>query len=184
MSTQLNNIFQTLTDLPEPLAASQCLLFKNELLVCGGYETNYCYSYHTLKKQYKYICSYPNDVQLIGHCVVQLIHSYINSNEIHLLSFGGQGKNKMKETFSMKYKSVWEISEHQHDQYTNIGKLEDDLQGVRGLIGGINNDLLFITHYPENIEVIDLKTMKPLTGIKNNIIPKEIDTFGIYYHCF
>ncbi|ETO02417.1 hypothetical protein RFI_35019, partial [Reticulomyxa filosa] len=148
-----------------------------ELLICGGYTTNDCYSYHTLKKQYKYICSYPNDVQLLGHCVVQLIDSQTNSNEIHLLSFGGQGKNKMKQTFSMKYKSVWEIN-------TIIGKLEDDLIGVRGLIGGKDNDLLFITYCPENIEVIDLKTMKPLTEIKNNIIPREKHRLGIEYHCF
>ncbi|ETO00037.1 hypothetical protein RFI_37422, partial [Reticulomyxa filosa] len=26
--------------------------------------------------------------------------------------------------------------------------------------------------------------MKPLTGIKNNIIPKENSTFRIWYHCF
>ncbi|ETO00589.1 hypothetical protein RFI_36851, partial [Reticulomyxa filosa] len=48
----------------------------------------------------------------------------------------------------------------------------------------MNNDLLFITHFPKNIEVIDLKTMKPLTGIKNNIIPKEDHKFGIFSHCF
>ncbi|ETN98811.1 hypothetical protein RFI_38677, partial [Reticulomyxa filosa] len=195
MSTQLNNIFQTLTELPKPLVASQCIFFKDELLVCGGLQTNDCYSYHTLKKRYKYICSYPNDVQMDRHCVVQLIHSQTNLNEIHLLSFGGQYRYKMKETFSMKYKSVWEISdsksEHQsfntwikHNPDTNIGKLEDNLCGVRGLIGGINNDLLFITYHPENIEVIDLKTMKPLTGIKNNIMPNESHTFGISYHCF
>ncbi|ETO00351.1 hypothetical protein RFI_37096 [Reticulomyxa filosa] len=192
MSTKLNNIFQILPELPKPLAPSHCILFKDELLIYGGYTTNDCYSYHTLKKQYKYICSYPNDIQMDGHCVVQLIHSQTNSNEIHLLSFGGQGGNKMKQTFSMKYKSVWEISEskseHQsfntwirHNQDTNIGKLEDHLQGVRGLIGGINNDLLFITHHPKNIKVIDLKTMKALAGIKNNTIPKEND---IFYHCF
>ncbi|ETO36874.1 hypothetical protein RFI_00188 [Reticulomyxa filosa] len=54
---------------------------------------------------------------------------------------------------------------------------------MRGLIGGINNGLLFITHCPENIEVIDLKTMKSLTGIKNNIIPREKHKFGISFHC-
>ncbi|ETO35175.1 hypothetical protein RFI_01900 [Reticulomyxa filosa] len=43
--------------------------------------------YHTFKRQYKYICSYPNDVELKVYCVVQLIHLKINSNEIHL-SFG------------------------------------------------------------------------------------------------
>ncbi|ETO03132.1 hypothetical protein RFI_34278, partial [Reticulomyxa filosa] len=156
-----------------------------------------------MKKQYKYICSYPNDVQLNGHCVIQLLHPQTNSNEIDLLSFGGQYPSQMKQTFSMKYKSVWGISDHQRDSKsehdsisrpfntwigynkdTNIGKLEDDLLGVRGLIGGMNNDLLFITHYPKDIEVIDLKTMKPLIGVKNNIIPKEGHRFGIKYHCF
>ncbi|ETN99123.1 hypothetical protein RFI_38364 [Reticulomyxa filosa] len=195
MSTQLNNIFQTLPELPKPFTTPQCILFKDELLVCGGYQLNDCYSYHTLKKQYKYICSYPNDAKFNGHCIVQLIHSQTNSNEIHLLSFGGQNKNKIKQTFSMKYKNVWESSDSKseyqsfntwikHNQDTNIGKLEDDLEGVRGLIGGMNNDLLFITHFPKKIEVIDLKTMKPLTGIKDNIIPKGNHILGISYHCF
>ncbi|ETN99010.1 hypothetical protein RFI_38477, partial [Reticulomyxa filosa] len=69
-----------------------------------------------------------------------------------------------------------------HNQNTNIGTLENNLIGVRGLIGGINNDLLFITYFPKNIEVIDLKTMKPLTGIKNNIILNEEYKFGIQFH--
>ncbi|ETO01397.1 hypothetical protein RFI_36043, partial [Reticulomyxa filosa] len=102
----------------------------------------------------------------------------------------------MKQTFSMKYKSVCEIndskSEHhqsfntwiRHNQDNNMGKMEDILWGMCGLIGGINNDLLFITHHPKNIEVVDLKTMKPLTRIKNNITPKERHKFGIGYHCF
>ncbi|ETO17038.1 hypothetical protein RFI_20295, partial [Reticulomyxa filosa] len=195
MSAQINNIFQTLPELPKAFTTPQCILFKDEILICGGCQLNDCYSYHTLKKQYKYICSYPSDVQMEVHCVVQLIHSQDNSNEIYLLSFGGQGKYIMKQTFSMKYKSVWEISEHdsisqsfntwiRHNQDTSIGKLEDDLEGVRGLIGGINNDLLFITHFPKNIQVIDLKTMKPLNGIKNNIIPKEDHKFEIFSHCF
>ncbi|ETN99303.1 hypothetical protein RFI_38178, partial [Reticulomyxa filosa] len=71
-----------------------------------------------------------------------------------------------------------------HNQDTGIGKLENNLEGVCGLIGGKNNDLLFITYCPENIEVIDLKTMKSLTGIKNGIISNEKYRFGIQYHCF
>ncbi|ETO00446.1 hypothetical protein RFI_36998, partial [Reticulomyxa filosa] len=196
----MSDIFQNLPELPTHLGSSQCILFKDELLICGGYKTNDCYSYHTLKKQYKCICSYPSDVQLDGHCVVQLIHSQHNLNEIHLLSFGGQDTNETKQTFSMKYKNVWEIigdskSEHnsivqsfntwiRHNEDTNIGKLEDDLRGVRGLIGGINNDLLFVTHLLKNIEVIDLKTMKPLTEIKNDIMPKDNHKFEIHFHCF
>ncbi|ETO11619.1 hypothetical protein RFI_25758 [Reticulomyxa filosa] len=106
-----------------------------------------------------------------------------------------------KQTFSMKYKSIWKMKEEdiqsdskidnqpfntwiKHNQDTKIGKLEDGLKGVRGSIGGINNDLLCITYFPGNIEVIDLKTMKPLNGIKGNIIPKGIETYGITYHCF
>ncbi|ETO02443.1 hypothetical protein RFI_34988, partial [Reticulomyxa filosa] len=105
MSTQVSS-FQSLPELPKPFDGSPCILFKEELLLCGGYEINDCYSYHTLKKQYKYICSYPNDVQFNGHCVVQLNNPQTNPNEIHLLSFGGQHKNIMKQIFSMKYKSV------------------------------------------------------------------------------
>ncbi|ETO35890.1 hypothetical protein RFI_01171 [Reticulomyxa filosa] len=175
MSTQL-------PELPKSFTATQCILFKEELLICGGKQTNDCYSYHTLKKQYKYICSYPNDVKLSGHCVVQLIHSQTNPNEIDLLSFGGQGKDTMKQTFSMKYKSVWEISDHnhhsnlksenqsfntwiRHNEDTNIGKFEDNLIGVRGLIGG-----KIMIYYNETIE-------------KWHNTKRE-NKFGIQYHCF
>ncbi|ETO03449.1 hypothetical protein RFI_33958, partial [Reticulomyxa filosa] len=71
-----------------------------------------------------------------------------------------------------------------HNQDSSIGKLENNLIGVRGLIGGKNNDLLFITYCPENIEVIDLKTMKSLNGIKNTIMPTKEHKFGASYHCF
>ncbi|ETO34888.1 hypothetical protein RFI_02199 [Reticulomyxa filosa] len=170
MSTKVNNYFQTLLELPKPFTETQCILFKEELLICGGKQTNDCYSYHTLKKEYKHICSYPNDVEFNGHCVVQL--NYLQSIPMKFIY-----ENIMKQTFSMKYKSVWEIDDSksenqsfntwiQHSQDTNIGKFKDCLIGVRGLIGGINDDLLFITYFPGYIEVIDLKTMKSLNGIK------------------
>ncbi|ETN98124.1 hypothetical protein RFI_39393, partial [Reticulomyxa filosa] len=188
------NVFQSLTELPNLLSSTQCIKFKDEILVCGGPETNECYSYHTLKEQYKYICSYPSDISLHGHCVLQWRHSQAKANEIHLLSFGGQGKDKMKQTFSMTYQSVWDSNSYQivqtpnvwnrHEQDNMIGTIEDDLEGICGLIGGKNNDLLFITHYPQNIEVIDLKTMKSLNGIKDNVMPREEYEYGIGYHCF
>ncbi|ETO26658.1 hypothetical protein RFI_10475 [Reticulomyxa filosa] len=197
MSVQVE-VIKNSTKLRQSFAIAPCILFKEEILVCGGYVTNSCYSYHILKEQYKYICSYPNSVQLYGHCILQLTHLQTNPNEIHLLSFGGQGKHEMKQTFSMTYRSVWECDNYNwsgsvsqafntwipHSENTNIGKIEDDLRGARGLIGGRNNDLLFITYYPQNVEVIDLKTMKPLTGIQNNMIPKDEPKFGINYHCF
>ncbi|ETO02302.1 hypothetical protein RFI_35133 [Reticulomyxa filosa] len=198
-----NYAFQSLTELPNLLSCSQCIMFNDEILVCGGSETNECYSYHTLKKHYKYICSYPNDVKFNGHCVLQWKHSQTEANKIHLLSFGGQGKDKMKQTFSMTYQSVWDNNSYQsdvksepgsvvqtpnvwnrHEQDSKIGTIEDNLEGMRGLIGGKNNDLLFITHNPQNIEVIDLKIMKSLTGIRNNIMPIKKHEYGIGYHCF
>ncbi|ETO02869.1 hypothetical protein RFI_34544, partial [Reticulomyxa filosa] len=64
--------FQTLKELPTPLSQSQCVLHKYEILICGGYDQRACYSYHTLKNEYKFICKYPIGVGLYGHCVVKL----------------------------------------------------------------------------------------------------------------
>ncbi|ETN97872.1 hypothetical protein RFI_39654, partial [Reticulomyxa filosa] len=72
----------------------------------------------------------------------------------------------------------------QHNQDTSIGKFEDYLIGVRELIGGKNNDLLFITKLSLDIEVIDLKTMKLLNGIKDDIMPTDEHEYEIGYHCF
>ncbi|ETO29517.1 hypothetical protein RFI_07604, partial [Reticulomyxa filosa] len=68
-----------------PLDQPQCVLHKHELLICGGYEQRACYSYHTLKNEYK------------GHCVVELINNSNNKdiNQITLLSFGGSNKHSL-----------------------------------------------------------------------------------------
>ncbi|ETO04886.1 hypothetical protein RFI_32510, partial [Reticulomyxa filosa] len=86
-----NNAFQNFTELPKPSEALQCLSFKDQILLCGGFETSNCYSYHTIKNRYKYISSYPNVIELYGHCVVQLTHLQADSNEINVLL----GKNKI-----------------------------------------------------------------------------------------
>ncbi|ETO33556.1 hypothetical protein RFI_03548 [Reticulomyxa filosa] len=67
-------MFQSLPQLPKAFSHPQCILFKDELLLCGGLYN-------------------------------------ANPNEIHLLTFGGQDKNLVKQTFLMKYKSVWEMNE-------------------------------------------------------------------------
>ncbi|ETO06701.1 hypothetical protein RFI_30692, partial [Reticulomyxa filosa] len=102
-SQQLNTHFQTLKELPTPLRDSQCVLHKYELLICGGFGQNACYSYHIPKNEYKFICEYPSDVELWGHCVVKLVDNNNNNkhrNQITLLSFGGYGN---KHTLVMKY---------------------------------------------------------------------------------
>src|SRR5947208_542183 len=99
-----------MSSLPVTLCCSQCVIFREEILICGGLKNNKCYSYHTLKQQYKEICEYPADIILFGHCVIKYESNFDNnenSNTITLLSFGG-GKRSTPHTLLMKYQSVWE----------------------------------------------------------------------------
>ncbi|ETO03096.1 hypothetical protein RFI_34314 [Reticulomyxa filosa] len=106
-----NQVFQALKELPIPLSQSQCVLHKHEFLICGGKGERACYSYHTLRNEYKFICEYPSDVQLFGHCVVKLVDSNNNNdkdnNQITLLSFGSTWGGSNAHTLVMKYVSVW-----------------------------------------------------------------------------
>ncbi|ETO32981.1 hypothetical protein RFI_04126, partial [Reticulomyxa filosa] len=191
-----NQAFQTLKDLPTPLDQAQCVLHKHELLICGGYQKRACYSYHTLKNEYKFICEYPSDVELWGHCVLKLIN-----DESTLLSFGGS-KDMKRHTLVMKYVSVWsnDKSENKmnkskeskkskkcnewvpftdsHKDPIIIGRDNDDYRGVRAVIGGNNNNLLFITCFYNNISVFDLNTFQ---FIKHDTLPTND---SICYHCF
>ncbi|ETN99936.1 hypothetical protein RFI_37531, partial [Reticulomyxa filosa] len=98
-----NQTFQVLKELPAPLADFQCVLYKHELLICGGYEQRACYSYHTIKNEYKFICDYPSDVQISGNYALKLVDNNKEKNQITLLSFGEHYKHALV----MKYVSVW-----------------------------------------------------------------------------
>ncbi|ETO03614.1 WD repeat-containing protein [Reticulomyxa filosa] len=183
--------FQSLASLPLPLQRAQCVIHKYEILICGSYRNNECYSYHTLKNQYKYICSYPDDVTLLGHNVIKIMNN--SPSDIALLSFGGQGHNEKKHTLAMYYVSVWDETEIENkqkhynqwlpyvDNYSNpicIGKIQGIYQGMRALIGGSNNNLLFITYAPKNIDIFDLTIFQ---YINQSILPVDND---LCYHCF
>ncbi|ETO35123.1 WD-40 repeat protein [Reticulomyxa filosa] len=190
--------FQSLKDLPVPLSQSQCVPHKHEILICGGKHQRKCYSYHTIKNEYKFICEYPTDVYLEGHCVVKLVdNNNKDSNQITLLSFGGK-KYRKKYTLVMKYVSVWsnenEMNESRRLEKSNnynkwvpfaddhnhpiiIGRDNDDYQGMRAMISGSNNNLLFITYYENNISVFDLNTFQ---FIKHETLPTKN---GISFHC-
>ncbi|ETN99967.1 hypothetical protein RFI_37491 [Reticulomyxa filosa] len=71
-----DQIFQTLNELTIPLIKSQCVLHKHEILICGCYNQNSCYSYHKTKNEYNFI-----------------LYNNKNSNQITLLSFGGHSKH-------------------------------------------------------------------------------------------
>ncbi|ETO13621.1 G-protein beta WD-40 repeats containing protein [Reticulomyxa filosa] len=185
--------FETLTPLPSSLENGQCAVHNNEILICGGYHTNECYSYHTLKNEYRHICSYPSDIKLRGHCVVKCAMGD-KSKEVTLLSFGG----KYKHTLMMRYVSVWddekgkiEMEEKKNhcnewaplidndDKPVCIGREWDDYEGVRAVIGGSNGHLLFITHCPKDIAVFNLNTFQ---YAKHDILPTSNDQ--ISFHCF
>ncbi|ETO11071.1 hypothetical protein RFI_26305 [Reticulomyxa filosa] len=193
--------FQSLKELSVPLYLSQRVLYKHEILICGGYEERACYSYHTLKNEYKFICEYPSDVDLIGHCVVKLVDNNKDKNEITLLSFGSSLLGESKHTLIMKYVSVWDNGNNNkmnkpkklkksnncnewtpftdnHNNPIQIGRDEDDYTGMCAVIGGRSNNLLFITHSPNNISVYDLNTFQ---FIKHDTLPTDD---YIEHHCF
>ncbi|ETO31209.1 hypothetical protein RFI_05912 [Reticulomyxa filosa] len=189
--------FQSLKDLPITLSQSQCVLHKHEILICGGYGRRACYSYHTLKNEYKFICEYPSDVYLEGHCVVKLVdnNNDKDSDKITLLSFGSNFDGDYRHTLVMKYVSVWsnDSSENEINKSNNYNQWvpftdnqnhpiiigdNDNYVGVRAVIGGSNNHLLFITYWEKNISVFNLNTFQV---INDDTLP--IDPY-IYYHCF
>ncbi|ETO35911.1 hypothetical protein RFI_01151 [Reticulomyxa filosa] len=185
--------FENLKSLPIALHQSQCVLHKHELLICGGYLQRNCYSYHTIKNEYKFICEYPNDITLLGHCVVKMINNKNkdNNNEITLLSFGGSLFIK-RHTLIMKYVSVWSnknINDKEnynqwipftdnHNYPIIIGRDKDLYQGVRAIIDKKNSNLLFITYRRNNISVFDFNTFQ---FIKHDILPTDN---WIQFHCF
>ncbi|ETO05287.1 WD repeat-containing protein [Reticulomyxa filosa] len=186
--------FQSLKYLSTPLSQAQCVLYKHEILICGGHKQRDCYSYNILKDEYKFICDYPSDVTLWGHCVVKLIdNNNKNDNEITLLSFGGKDKH----TLMMKYVSVWSNDNgnktkkskksnnynqwipfpDDRDYTIRIGRDGDNYCGVRAVVGGSNNNLLFITYLRNSISIFDLNTH---LFIKHDTLPTNA---SITSHC-
>ncbi|ETO17312.1 hypothetical protein RFI_20013 [Reticulomyxa filosa] len=185
--------FETLSPLPVPLTRSQCVFYKQEILVLGGWKQINCYSYHVLKNQYKFICSYPKNFTLTGHSVIKLTKSDNNSNYITLLSFGGQGENEKKHTLIMKYISVWDDNikikkiedfnkwmpfVNNDNRRVFIGREKDNYHGIRAIITGQHSHLLFITYPPKNIDVFNLNTFR---YVNHSILPTDD---YIWYHCF
>ncbi|ETO29886.1 hypothetical protein RFI_07236 [Reticulomyxa filosa] len=176
-----NQIFQTLKELPIPLCQSQCVLHKHEFLICGGWNTRDCFSYDILKNEYKFI------LKLVDN-------NNKSSNEITLLSFGGSSLTK-RHTLMMKYVSVWSNISNKLNKSNScneripftdndshpiiIGRDKNhNYLGVRAVIGGSSNHLLFVTYYPNNISVFDLNTFQ---FIQQNTLQTS---HYINYRCF
>ncbi|ETO23286.1 tetratricopeptide TPR_2 [Reticulomyxa filosa] len=181
--------FEYLPSLPLPLFQSQCVSHNDEILICGGYYERDCYSYHVIKKQYKRICSYPDDVKLFDYVIVKLENKEANDDSITLLSFSG----KPKHTLVMKYVSVWKKEEKEEEKGCNewviftdgtnkpchIARDKSSYEGARAVIGGKKRNLLFISYPPKNLDVFDLDMCK---YVSYSTLPT--DDGWIWYHCF
>ncbi|ETO03074.1 hypothetical protein RFI_34336 [Reticulomyxa filosa] len=187
-ASKITTPFETLNPLPVPLCHAQCISYNEELLICGGTNSDCCYSYHIPSNQYKLICLYPN-ATLQGHCVVQLKNSPKHKNGITLLSFGGFHKH----TLMMNYVSVWSNDSEREkikdtcniwlpfidseNKAICIGKSSDNYEGARAVVDG---NLLFITYYPNNISVFNLHTLQ---YVNQSTLPIQSEN-GTSYHCF
>ncbi|ETO12125.1 hypothetical protein RFI_25250, partial [Reticulomyxa filosa] len=140
------------------------------------------------------ICqSKSNYFDVAGHCVVKFTDNSNNNkdtNEITLLAFDAHRKHVLM----MKYVSVWnkentsKISlknynewvffKDDHNNPIFIGGITTHYNGLRAVIGGNNNHLLFITYYPKNIDVFNLNTRQ---FIKQENLPINDET---YFNCF
>ncbi|ETO17682.1 hypothetical protein RFI_19640 [Reticulomyxa filosa] len=135
------------------------------------------------KNEHKFICKYPSDIILQGHCVVKPVDNKKDSNEITLLSFGGLSKH----TLTMKYVSVWN-DKNDNDNETNnskksnkynqwipftnnnnnpirITKFEDYCDGMRAVV---DNHLLFITYLRNNIIFYQLNMIFVIIALYQN----------------
>ncbi|ETO08510.1 hypothetical protein RFI_28874 [Reticulomyxa filosa] len=94
--------FSHMNNLPATFTQAPCVVHKHEILICGDARKRECYSFHTQKNRYEFVCSYPEDVKLEGRCVVKRVNKN-NSDDITLLSFSGMHEHALV----MKYVSVW-----------------------------------------------------------------------------
>ncbi|ETO24301.1 hypothetical protein RFI_12854, partial [Reticulomyxa filosa] len=190
--------FKKEVDLPENFSYAGCVSWKDEILICGGYLNNACYSYNVKRQEYKKICHYPEGVKLFGHMVVAYGEGgeKVNGKEsLKLLSLGGGDSFALGyHTLQMTYVSVWD-NEEANKNYEGVNewkalpnnqifgkKNRDNLEGVRGVIGGEHNDLLFLTHRAKQIDVINLKSFEYVESPKNSYLP--ISSGFLCYHAF
>ncbi|ETO25136.1 hypothetical protein RFI_12009 [Reticulomyxa filosa] len=191
LDARLSPAFKKLRDIPVCMEGLQCMRYKNELIICGGTNNSNCYSYHLRKREYKFICAYPKGTKLKEHVVIKFGDT--SSGRITLLSFGGYYKH----TLQMDYQSVWEKPKEHLNEWKNchyeIGEADDNLFQARALIGGNNNNLLFVIYNPGYILALDIensfkcvaKRRLPIDGICGGscfVKCKDKMIFLNYYH--
>ncbi|ETN97249.1 hypothetical protein RFI_40282, partial [Reticulomyxa filosa] len=188
----MNSLFTRLCCLLNLSSSAQYVVHQHEIIVCAGRDRN-CYSYDILTNKYKFICKYPSCFDVIEHRVVKFTDNSNNNkdtNEITLLAFDAHSNHVLM----MKYVSAWnkentakilsksynewDFFKDNHNNPIFIGGNTTHYNGLRAVIGGSNNHLLFITYYPKNIDVFNLNTLQ---FIKQENLPIDDET---YFNCF
>ncbi|ETO02319.1 hypothetical protein RFI_35117, partial [Reticulomyxa filosa] len=77
-----------------PQLFSKCVLHKYKIFIYGSFLKRTCYSYHTLKNEYKLICKYPSDIAPFFR------YMYVFVNDI-ILFFGDYVKSS-SQVFTLK----------------------------------------------------------------------------------
>ncbi|ETO25786.1 hypothetical protein RFI_11349 [Reticulomyxa filosa] len=152
--------FETLETLPCLFRNPQCILFDNEIIICGGLWNSGCFSYHILKNEYKRVCAYPTFISRLDTIVIQ--------HEATIWFFC----KPQNQVMILKYQSVWDESNEPKNEIVPIDNLEnlhyETLQCV--VIGGSKDGFLFLVHPPNVIQVLNLKSLEL---VAQNVLPIE-----------
>ncbi|ETO06315.1 hypothetical protein RFI_31081 [Reticulomyxa filosa] len=151
------SVFKRLLSLPFQFRYPKCVCFGDEILICCGDERRIIYSYHTVQNKYKKIAEYLDGVAAFGITLIkwytepdnkQNPESYIDDEISKCL--GGHTRTKRSNI------NKWVEAPQ------SIENTENDMSNVATLIGGSNNHLLFVTYPPNQIMVLDSKSLHML----------------------
>ncbi|ETN97581.1 hypothetical protein RFI_39946 [Reticulomyxa filosa] len=165
--------FQILKELHTSFDESQCVLHKHELVTCGGKNERACYSYHTLKNEYKFICKYPSNQS--NHIAVFCGNNYKHTSVMKYISVWSNISDISNKSNELNNYNEWIPLTDNHNCPIIIGRDQDNYVGARAVIDGRDN-LLFITYY-ENNSVFDLNKFQ---FIEHTTLPTNDYT---WYHC-
>ncbi|ETO14853.1 hypothetical protein RFI_22514 [Reticulomyxa filosa] len=146
--------------LPCGLFRPQCVVFKNEILICGTWKIASCYSYNMSTQQYKLF--YEDKRMCNGHAIIKLPNENEENEEEVTLLLLGSFQNRVA---WMKYRSVW--AWQSNFQKNNEWIPEEKSKGINAyledpcvVVGGSKNQYLFVVYRPNNISVLMLHNLE------------------------
>ncbi|ETO08701.1 hypothetical protein RFI_28686, partial [Reticulomyxa filosa] len=159
------------------ISQTQCVTFRNEILLCGGSNNRMCFSFNTSKKSYRMICKYPSDLHCLrGHVVIsckQILHHKIGKMKIiHVCYYYHLAERVGRKNKSEEMQNKWIPLRNMYD---DIIKLKNYYSGTRACLGGSKGNLLFIT-CGNCLDVVDLLTFQYI--VEDYKLP-----YFFFFHC-